>query len=183
MSLNVQATEKSTAHALVDASQRLEYLAASFVSDTSHFFDACQQKNIWPKLESLTLTSKILDPQQNPVHINDFLETAALVAMKMPQLKSMELWNGSNGFAGVFQYQKCDWDASITWRGTWTLVFEPHVLKAWQAVASNCNLKVVTEILDGNVITSSADAIRYLRLRNTVVHLVSLWQMQKEAKR
>jgi len=106
--------------------------------------------------------------------------------MKMPRLKSMELWNGRAGFAGVFQYQifESDRTAKITWRGTWDLPLEPRVLKAWQAVAServDCKLQVVTEILDANVvITSHGDAIRYLRLLNTVVHPVSLWQIQKE---
>ena len=187
MSLAVQAAEIDTGHALVKASLGLEHLAASFVSDASHFFDACQKWNFWPRLESLALTSNVLKSQQQSVYINDFLEKVALVAMKMPRLKSMELWNGSAGFAGVFQYQICESDrtAKITWRGTRDLpLLEPHVLKAWQAVAServDCKLQVVTEILDANVvITSRGDAIRYLRLLNTVVHPVSLWQIQKE---
>ena len=106
--------------------------------------------------------------------------------MKMPRLKSIELWNGRVGFAGNFHYQVFESavTAKITWPGTWDLPLEPHVLKAWQAVASErvgCKLQVVTEILDANVvITSHGDAIRFLRLLNTVVHPVSLWQIQKE---
>ena len=186
MSLAVQAAEIDTAYALAEASLGVEHLAASFVSDASHFFDACQKWNIWPRLESLALTSNVLKPQQQSVSINDLLETIALVAMKMPRLKSMELWNGRAGFAGVFQYQisESDRTAKITWRSTWDLPLEPRVLKAWQAVAServDCKLQVVTEILDPNVvITSHGDAIRYLMLLNTVVHPVSLWQIQKE---
>lgn len=186
MSLRVQAAEIDIGYALVEASLRLEHLAASFVSDASHFFDACQKCNVWPGLESLALTSNVLKSQQQSVYINDLLETVALVAMKMPRLESMELWNGRAGFAGVFQYQRIESDrtAKITWRGTWDLPLEPRVLKAWQAVAServDCKLQVVTEILDANVvITSHGDAIRYLRLLNTVVHPVSLWQIQKE---
>ncbi|KAL9630964.1 MAG: hypothetical protein Q9164_006148, partial [Protoblastenia rupestris] len=166
MSLAVQAAEIDTAYALVEASLGLEHLAAS--------------------LESLALTSNVLKSQQQSVYINDLLETIALVAMKMPRLKSMELWNGRAGFAGVFQYQifESDRTAKITWRSTWDLPLEPRVLKAWQAVAServDCKLQVVTEILDANVvITSHGDAIRYLMLLNTVVHPVSLWQIQKE---
>lgn len=186
MSLAVQAAEIDTAYALAEASLGVEHLAASFVSDASHFFDACQKWNIWPRLESLALTSNVLKPQQQSVSINDLLETIALVAMKMPRLKSMELWNGRAGFAGVFQYQisESDRTAKITWRSTWDLPLEPRVLKAWQAVAServDCKLQVVTEILDPNVvITSHGDAIRYLMLLNTVIHPVSLWQIQKE---
>ena len=186
MSLAVKPAEIATGYALVEASLGLEHLVASFISDASHFFDACQKWNIWPRLESLALTSNVLRSQQQSIYINDLLETIALVAMKMPRLKSMELWNGTAGFAGVFQYQIFEGDrtAKITWRGTWDLPLEPRVLKAWQAVAServDCKLQVVTEILDANVvITSRGDAIRYLRLLNTVIHPVSLWQIQKE---
>ena len=186
MSLAVQAAEIDTAYALVEASLGLEHLAASFVSDASHFFDACQKWNIWPRLESLALTSNVLKSQQQSIYINDLLETIALVAMKMPRLKSMDLWNGGAGFAGVFRYQLIENNctAKITWRSTWDLPLEPRVLKAWQAVAServDCKLQVVTEILDANVvITSYGDAIRYLMLLSTVVHPVPLWQIQKE---
>lgn len=186
ISLAVQAAEINTGYALVEASLRLGHLAASFVLDASHFFDACQKWNIWPRLESLALTSNVLKPQQQSVYISDLLETVALVAMKMPRLKSMELWNSRAGFAGVFQYQILESDRTmkITWRGTWDLPLEPRVLKAWQAVAServDCKLQVVTEILDANIVViSSGDAIHYLRLLNTVIHPVSLWQIQKE---
>ena len=186
MSSRVKAAEIDTGYALVQASLGLEHLAASFASDASHFFDACQSSNIWPRLESLALTSNVLDPKQQPIKINDLLETVALVAMKMPRLNSMELWKGRAGFAGVFQYQilESDRTAKLTWRGTWDLPLEPRVLKAWQAVVServDCKLQVVTDMLDADiVIKSHGDAIRHLRLLNTVVHPVSLWQMQKE---
>ena len=58
------------------------------------------------------------------------------------------------------------------------------MLEAWQAVVServDCKLEVITETLDANVvITSHSDAIRYLMLLNTVLHPVSLWQIQQE---
>ena len=186
-SLAVRAAEVDTGYAIVEASLGLEHLAASFVSDASHFFNACQNRSIWPRLESLALTSKVLKSQQQSVYINDHLEKVALVAMKMPRLNTMELWNGRAGFAGVFQYQisESDRTARITWRGTWDVPLEPRVLKAWQAVASermDCKLQVVTEILDANVVIKTrGDAIYYLRLLNTVIHPVSLWQIQKEA--
>ena len=186
MSLAVQAAEIDTGYALAEASLGLEHLSASFVSDASHFFDACRRWNVWPRLESLALTSNVLEPQQQSICINDHLEMIALVTMKMPLLKSMELWNGRAGFAGVFRYQifESGRTAKITWRGTWDLPIEPRVLKAWQAVAServDFKLQVVTEILHANVvITSPGDAIRCLRLLNTVIHPVSLWQIQKE---
>ena len=105
----------------------------------------------------------------------------------MPRLNSLELWNSRAGFAGVFQYHISESDqttAKLTWRGTWELPLEPRVLDTWQAMAfekGGCELQVVAEILDANiVITSHGNAISCLRLRNTVVHPVSLWQIQKE---
>ena len=185
MSLAVQAAEIDTSHALVKASLGLEHLAASFVSDASHFIDAWK-RNTWPRLKSLALTSNVLQPQHESAYIGDLLERLARIAMKMPRLRLMELWNGSAGFAGVFRHQvfETDGTAKITWRGTWDLLLEPHVLKAWQAVVSmqmGCKLQVVTEILDANVVIKThSDAIRHLRLLTTVVHPVSLWQIQKE---
>ena len=177
ISSGVQAAEID---ALVEASLGLENLAISFLSDASPFFHACQERRVWPRLESLALTSNVLKPQQQS--IDDFLQTVALVAMKMPRLKSMKLWNGGVGFAGVFQCQILDRAVKITWLGTWDLLLEPYMLKAWQAVASErvgCKLEVATEILDV-VVKSHRDAIRHLRLLSTVAHPVSLWQMQKE---
>ena len=113
MSFAVRAAEMDTGDALVEASLGLEHLAASFVSDASHFIYASKKWNIWPRLESLALTSNVLESQQQSVYINDFLETVALVAMKMPRLKSMELWNGRAGFAGVFRYQLFEIDPTV----------------------------------------------------------------------
>ena len=189
MDVAVQAAEIATGHALVKSSLGLEHLAASFVADASYFFDACRKWTSWPKLESLALISKGLQPLHQPASINDFLEIIAKAVMKMPRLKIMELWNGGAGFAGVFRYQtsESEYTARIVWRGTWDICLEPRVLIAWQAVVSkrmNCKLEVVTEILDPNVvIPSHGDAIRHLRLLNTVAHPVSLWQLLKETAR
>ena len=165
---------------LVKASLGLEHLAITFLSDASPFFHACPERRVWPRLESLALTCNILKPQHP--YINDLLHTVALVAMKMPRLKSMELWNGGVGFAGLFQCQILDRAVKITWRGTWNLLLEPFMLKAWQAVAFkrvHGKLEVTTEMLDV-VVASHRDALRHLRLLSTVAHPISLWQIQKE---
>ena len=57
MSLAVRDAEVDTAYALVEASLELKHLAASVVSDASHFFNACQKWNNWRRLESLALTA------------------------------------------------------------------------------------------------------------------------------
>ncbi len=179
----VEAVEISTAYTLAKFSLGLQYLILSFATDASYFFDACQKWIVWPSLESLTLTSNALLSQE-PIYVNNFLEKAARIAMKMPRLKSMELWNSNTTFAGVFQYQisESDRTAKIIWRSTWDLVLEPYVLRLWQDVTSKriyCKLQVVVEILDVNI-TTHGDALRHLMLLNAVIHPVSLWQMQKE---
>lgn len=182
----VQATEMNTAHALAKFSLELQCLIVSFVTDASYFFDACQKWNVWPNLESLTLTSTALSSQE-PIHVNDLLKKAALMAMKMPRLKLMELWHYKARHAGVFQYQtsESDWIAKITWQSTWDLVLEPHVLHLWQNIIAkrmNCKLQFIVEMLDVNiVINTHGDALPHLMLLNEVIHPVSLWQMQKEA--
>ena len=99
--------------------------------------------------------------------------------MKMPRLRTMELWNGSAGLAGVFRFQipEIDWTAKIIWRGTWDLPMEARVMKAWQTMVSlrmDCKLHFVTEILGASAfITSYGDAITHLRLSNTIMHPVS----------
>ena len=182
----VQAVEKNTAYALVELSLGLQSLMLSFVADASYFFDACQKGNVWSNLESLTLTSNALSSQK-PGSVDYLLGQAAFMAMNMPRLKSMELWNSKAGFAGVFQYQtsESDWTAKVIWRSTWDLVLEPHVLQRWQDVVTkqmHCKLQVVVEILDTNLVfTTHGDALNHLKLLNAVIHPVSLWQMQKEA--
>ena len=176
----------NTAHALAKFSLKLQCLIVSFVTDASYFFDACQKWNVWPKLESLTLTLTALSSQQL-IHINVLLERAALIAMKMPRLKLMELWSSKARLAGAFQFQisESDRTAKIIWRSTRYLVWEPHILQLWQDVVSkrmNCKLEFIVEMLDVNlVINTHGDALPHLMLLNEVIHPVSLWQMQKEA--
>ncbi|KAK0670710.1 hypothetical protein QBC41DRAFT_317166 [Cercophora samala] len=67
------------------------------------------------------------------------LEMASFVALQMPKLDVMELWNGRRGIASVFRYQgprkRADHHADITWRSTWPLMLEPRVCRAWTTIA------------------------------------------------
>ncbi|KZL81154.1 hypothetical protein CI238_08225 [Colletotrichum incanum] len=74
-------------------SLKLEHLAASFIADASHFFEIHPAWE-WPNLTSLILTSKLLTPDENSIEIGAMLRAAAAAAMKMPQLETMEIWNG-----------------------------------------------------------------------------------------
>ncbi|KAH7407930.1 hypothetical protein BKA64DRAFT_693968 [Cadophora sp. MPI-SDFR-AT-0126] len=146
------------------ASLRLEHLAASFIGDASHFFEI-EPSWEWPNLISIVLTS-ILTPNENSIAIGAMLQAAAAAALKMPQLETMEIWNGRKGLAALFKYQafRNIQEAIITWRGTWKLTVEPSIIQAWEAV----------ELLDEAAIKSHGDAIRDLRLSSEVIRPISL---------
>lgn len=172
------------------ASLKLEHLAASFIVDASHFFDNIEASWAWPNLSSLALTSKLLTPNGDPIEIAAMLHAAAAAAMKMPQLETMEIWNGRKGLAALFKYQayRKRQPASITWRGTWNLTMRPSVIQAWEAVMQHhhqCDgwrIDLAQECLDEAAIKSHADAIHYLMLSCHVVRPISLQQIQIEQK-
>ncbi|KAH0843016.1 hypothetical protein FOPE_08020 [Fonsecaea pedrosoi] len=168
------------------ASLNLEYLAASFIVDASHFFDV-EPSWEWPNMRSIVLTSSLLTPDQDPAQIEVMLQAAAAAAMKMPQLETMEIWNGRRGLAALFKYQAFHnkQEATITWRGTWQLTMAPSSFEAWGAVIdryAGYRLNFVQERLDEAAIKSHADAIRHLMLMSPVIRPVSLQQIQMEQK-
>jgi hypothetical protein len=77
--------------AVTKASFKLEHLSASFIVDASLFFHACKPLWKWPNMISFALTSQLLSPQESPVRIDKMLQTAVSVAVKMPNLESMEI--------------------------------------------------------------------------------------------
>lgn len=169
------------------ASLELEHLAASFIIDASHFFEMRPSWD-WPNLASLVITSKSLAPNEDSVKIGAMLQTAAAAAIKMPQLKTMEIWNGRKGLAALFKYHvsRDIRRAIITWRGTWELTMEPSTIQAWEAVVNRYHggwrLHLVQERLDKAAIKSHGDAIYYLMLSNQVIRPISLQQIQIEQK-
>lgn len=115
------------------------------------------------------------------------LKAAAAAATKIPQLETMEIWNGRKGFAALFKYQasRNAQQGTITWRGTWELALEPSIILAWEAVIHQFNgwrLNLVDERLDGAAIKSHADAIHYLMLSGQVTRPISLQQIRMEQK-
>ncbi|KAH0420312.1 hypothetical protein CcaCcLH18_14081 [Colletotrichum camelliae] len=166
------------------ASLKLEHLAASFIIDASSFFEI-QPAWEWPNLTSLTLTSRLLTPDENSDEIEAMLRAAAAAAMRMPRLETMEIWNGRKGLAALFRYQACrnNPQAVILWRGTWKLAMQPSVIQAWEAVMHQYNgwrLDVVQEQLDEAGIKSHGDAVCHLMLASQVIRPVSLQQIQIE---
>lgn len=95
------------AKAFAAKNQHLSHLSISHMIDAQHFFNACQQLPCpWPLLQSLTLTSRTL-PQTVPhQQIHTLLRNASSVALVMPQLQTMVLWNAESRHACAVSYQK-----------------------------------------------------------------------------
>ncbi|KUI56484.1 hypothetical protein VP1G_03821 [Cytospora mali] len=85
--------------------------------------------------------------------INEMLKAAAAAAKNMPQLETMEIWNGEANLAALFKYQSSggQMHAAITWRGTWDFALRPPVIQAWEVVAHKYGgrgLTINKELLD-----------------------------------
>jgi hypothetical protein len=175
----------SDSQALVSVQHSRKQVSTSFLIDAKHFFQASQPARVWNKLVSLALTSRWPHPTSSHAEMNRLLQIVAVVAMNMPKLEELEIWNGGKAVGGVFRYQISDKynPATITWRGNWDLSMESAVVHSWEAVAHKrgYELQVIKKILDADVVINShGDAILYLRLFNEVVRPVSLGQIRKE---
>ncbi|KAK1845891.1 hypothetical protein CCHR01_11501 [Colletotrichum chrysophilum] len=179
------------AKALAKASLQLEILSVSFMVDASHFLCGCECLWEWPNLTSWTLTSRLLAPNESTTKIGDMLRTAAQVAMRMPNLRVMEIWNGQEGLAALFQYKSMGHGQRpvITWRATWDYALQPSVIQAWKAVGiehqgehhwNDC--VVFKELLNVGDVRCHGDAIHHLKLSSSVIRSVSLHQIRTESQ-
>ncbi|KAF5544020.1 hypothetical protein FPHYL_11127 [Fusarium phyllophilum] len=164
----------------------LEHLAASFIIDASHFF-AIDSSCEWPNLTSLVLTSRLHKPEEDSTKIGALLQAAAVAALRMPRLETLEIWNGQKGLAALFQYRVIcgSREARILWRGTWKYHITPSVLQAWEAVGhlhTSWRLDVIQEQVDEAAIQSHGDALYHLMLSGQAIRSVSLQQIRSEQK-
>ncbi|KAL2397983.1 hypothetical protein ABEF94_001600 [Exophiala dermatitidis] len=166
---------------------QLTTLSASFMVDARHFFAVRQDSWTWDKLTSLALTSRALIEDADTPDINNMLQAAAMAALKMPRLDTMELWNGRRGVAMLFRYERArdGQSATITVRGTWELALGIATTQAWNVVAHrHCHGKVVvqteTSLIDPDVIRCHGDAIQQLGLLTEVARPVSVRQILTE---
>jgi len=178
------ATKLYLARAFAAKSQHLERLSISYMIDAQQFFTSCQQLPCtWNFLQSLTLTSSTLARTAPRQDIYTLLQNASSVALKMPQLHTMVLWNSEPGQACAVIYQRhtASAIATLTWRGTWDLELSDDVVESWKEVASgSCYLRLEKEALHDVDIRSHGDAIHYLRLPDGVVDPESLCQIRHE---
>ncbi|KAJ3544786.1 hypothetical protein NM208_g2867 [Fusarium decemcellulare] len=170
--------------ALAYRSVRLEHLAVSFMVDAEQVFRHCQAKWIWPKLQSLALTSQLLqDGREKREQIEALLFQASVLARRMPRMHTFVLWNGGKGHACAFIYRNDGDTASITWRGTWRLELNSREVESWQLTASKprfLELELKQEHIR-EIIRSHGDAIYHLKLPCQVIDPASLWQIRREA--
>ncbi|KAI8309827.1 hypothetical protein K4K61_001362 [Colletotrichum sp. SAR11_59] len=177
--------------AIAHVSLQLEHLSASFMVDASHFFSGCEPSWQWSSLISLALTSGLLAPDAKTTQIGAMLRTAAKVAMRMPKLRVMEIWDGREGLAALFQYKSMGHGQRpvITWRATWDYALESSVIQAWKAVGmehqgdhhwNDC--VVVKELLNVDDVRCHGDAIHHLKLSSSVIRPVSLHQIRTESR-
>lgn len=172
------------AEAFAAKSHHLERLSISYMIDAQQFFASCQQLPCtWNLLQSLTLTSSTLARTAPHQNIYRLLRNASSIALKMPQLETMVLWNSEPGQACAVIYQRhtASAMATLTWRGTWDLELSDDVVESWKKVApSPCYLRLEKEALRDVDIRSHGDAMHHLRLPDGVVDLASLCQIRYE---
>ncbi|PTB68628.1 hypothetical protein BBK36DRAFT_1166529 [Trichoderma citrinoviride] len=154
--------------------------------DAKVFFSYCFEAYNWPQLRSLCLTSPTLN-SGSPAEAAALMREAARIAMRMPVLDTLVLWNGEEqGQACAFVYRKSNEGPSITWRGTWDigLYLTSEVVDAWKAVVSQTgwqDLSVCFERVEERI-CYMGDAIYYLRLPCQVIEPQSLWEMRREER-
>lgn len=174
----VRRTNPRLGHAFAVRSLCLESLSVAFMIDAAHFLACCHRDWVWIRLKSLTLTSRYLS-EDNATRTNKILGYAGRVAVSMPELEDMTLWNAGRGHACKFTW--CRRDASISWRASWRLPLVRGVVNEWREVAgiyTDKQLTVHREVLTDDI-PSHAYAIARLGL-NHVVDATSLLQMLRE---
>ncbi|KAL7958124.1 hypothetical protein V8C34DRAFT_305178 [Trichoderma compactum] len=181
----VRISTSKVSRAVAKASLKLEHLSASFMVDASHFFQAREPSWTWPNMTWFAMTSRLLGPDASPVEIDDMLIAASAAAIKMPNLQVMEIWNGQEGLAMLFRYQKAKGGqpAVVTRKGTREIALGSAVMRAWEDVAREhrCNgCVVITELIDVGLVQSHGDAIHHLQLSNPVIRPISLRQIRME---
>jgi hypothetical protein len=178
------AVDLALAKAFAAKSHHLEHLSISYMIDAQQFFTSCQQLPCtWNLLQSLTLTSSTLARTAPHQHVYTLLRNASSIALKMPQLKTMVLWNSEprQACAVIYQQHTASAMATLTWRGTWNLELSDDVVESWKKVAPGpCHLQLEKEALRDVDIKSHGDAIHYLRLPDGVVDSASLCQIRHE---
>ena len=187
--------------ALAKRSLELERVAVSFVADAKDFFKECASRPewTWTKLESLSLTSRLLGfaghsgtlpgrvttPLQKEKYdkMNTMLLEASAVVKRMPRLKLLEIWDSRRWRTNLFRYELDSGTATVTWKCAPQAELHGEVVEAWEAVARDMGSReftVVSETLSRDPLWSHGHAIRHLGFRIPVLDPGSEAQIERE---
>ncbi|KAF5491598.1 hypothetical protein CGCS363_v010983 [Colletotrichum siamense] len=172
-------------HRLATSTCKLEQLCLSYVVDASKSLIIAEGQPAlhWLKLETLALTSPSFHIG-NEAGIIQMLETAAKIARKMPELRTLELWNAEKSHAFAFTCRITPSAVEILYRATWEFKLAGSVEKLWEDLAQERNQGHKVCVQRGQLINASewkshGDAIHALNLTADVVHPVSLMQIRR----
>ncbi|TFB05939.1 hypothetical protein CCMA1212_001365 [Trichoderma ghanense] len=173
-------------------SRNLQHLSISFLINAEELFRHCQPAWNWPHMQSLALTSDVLDQEERRRRrISLLLRRAGRMAQRMPKLHTFVLWNGGRGHACAFIYRVDKDGVAITWRATWRLALaeDPLVIREWRLAAARLRFTerfTELQIKQQRIfrdISSHGDAIYRLKLPCQVIEPASLWQIRREGHR
>jgi hypothetical protein len=132
---------------LLQKSLPLEQFAASFWVDAVDFLHpfltSTKRKArtgppppMWPNLRTLTLTAFAFRKQHRAADVNRVLGAAAQAALRMPKLRTLEIYNIKKGRVdGVFRYTTSDEASTIRWESPWPFKPSDKVRNTWSQVA------------------------------------------------
>ncbi|KAM5378790.1 hypothetical protein ACJZ2D_004263 [Fusarium nematophilum] len=140
-----------------------------------------------PKLELLCLECRLLDLSAGQPEFTGLLGMAAMTALCMPKLRTLEIWNAVPGHSFIFRYARSPYKATITWRSIGRgIVLEDEVVKRWADVAAKRRVPLEVEVdpfkeaagegkvLDGKLI------YRHLELGGLAIDPITLARLEAE---
>lgn len=134
----------------------------------------------WPRLKSLSLTSKSLNLRT----ADDLIRAAASAAQHMPNLVHMELWNADLDSAAVFLYVQWDRRNIIRLRSSWGGYLSDEAIQSWREVAEGKmyfrGLEVKLESIPGDIVRNHDQLLPWLTLRKCMLTHGSLEQIYRE---
>ncbi|KAF5665546.1 oxidoreductase [Fusarium denticulatum] len=162
----------------------LQVLSVSFLASAEDFFSDCQSDWTWKNLQTIILTTRQFNPDIISEAVSAVLQSAAQVALRMPRLETMVLWNTKRmRHATSFTYRRTKLSATIAWCSTMDLDFDPYTVRAWEEVARKHGQPYLwrEKRRTGKVgIISHGHAIRLLELPPQVIDPESRRQIEKE---
>ncbi|KAG5749672.1 hypothetical protein H9Q70_007672 [Fusarium xylarioides] len=162
----------------------LEVLSVSFLIKAEDFFSDCQPNWTWENLETIILTTGRFTYDLVLEAVSVLLQDAAQVALRMPRLETMVLWNAERmRYATSFTYRRTKMSATIAWCSTVDLDFDPYTVRAWEEVARKHGqpyLWTEKRRIGRVEIISHGHAIRLLELPPQVIDPESRRQIEKE---